>query len=274
MSLYKSTKKIFAAIFLLAIMGTGYATDLPLKEPGVLNVCSYSEFTPVSYGNGQGFEADLLKAIAQDQHLKINFYPENIYDGIWKLPARAYTKCDVAIGGFTPLNYRKKEGVGFSEPTSAFSQSLLVRKADYLSGRITSYESFRNTDMKIGIVPGSSGEIFAQTRVKEAKLPETVLVAYPSEVELLAALRNKQIAAIARGEVGNDYQAARDKDLVTIAKRDFGETFCFALARSNPVLIKDINAEIAKITQHNKIKIADWEKNKNIFMVSLLQSKA
>lgn len=243
-----------------------------LKDPGTLNVCSYDAFTPISYGNGQGFEADLLKAIAKSWGVKIKFYPESIYEGIWRLPSRTYSKCDVAIGGFTPFEYRIKEGAAFSVPTSSFKQSLLVRKKDYESGRVTSYESFKNTSMKIGILPGSSGEIFAEKIAHEINLPESVFVRYPSESALLGALYSGKIDAFARGEVGNDYQAALHKDLITIARRDFKETFTFALAKSNPKLVNVINNAILKITNQNKIQYSDWLNDNNIFMRSVTRT--
>ncbi len=237
-----------------------------LKEPGVINVCSYDAFTPISYGNGQGFEADLLKAIARSWKVKIKFYPESFYEGIWRLPSRAYTKCDIAIGGFTPLDYRTKEGVGFTIGTTSFKQSLLVRKKDYESSRITSYKSFENTHMKIGVVPGSSGEIFAKAIANEIKLQESVFVQYPSESELLTALTNGKIDAIARGEIGNDYQALLHKDLITIARRDFKEKFTFALSKSNPQLINVVNRAITNLTRNNKIQFTDWLKDNHVFM--------
>lgn len=246
--------------------------DHLLKEPGTLNVCSYDAFTPVSYGNGQGFEADLLKAIAKSWGVKIKFFPESIYEGIWRLPSRTYTKCDVAIGGFSPFEYRIKEGTAFSIPTSSYKQSLLVRKKDYESGRVTSYKSFKNTSMKIGILPGSSGEIFAQEIAHEINLPDSVFIRYPSESALLNALYSGKIDAFARGDVGNDYQAGLHKDLVTIARRDFKETFTFALAKSNPMLVNALNNAILKITHQNKIKYSDWLNDNNIFMKSFTKT--
>lgn len=259
------------SIIILCVFHAAWASnyDHLLKEPGVLNVCSHDGFRPISYGNGQGFEADILKAIARTWDVKIKFYPESFYDGSWRFPSRMYTKCDVAIGGYTPLQYRINEGVGFSIPTVAFKQSLLVRKKDYESGRITSYESFKNTSMKIGVVPGTSGEMFARVIAKEKNLLPDIFVGYPTELGLLAMLRNGEIDAIARGEIGNDYQVSLHKDLMTIARRDFKEKFAFALSRTNPELIKAMNAAILKVTHDNKIQYSDWLKNNNIFIEKL-----
>lgn len=244
--------------------------DRFLKEPGTLNVCSYDAFTPISYGKGQGFEADLLKAIANSWGVKIKFFSESMYEGLWRLPSRDYTRCDVAIGGFTPFKDRMKEGVAFSIPTASFRQSLLIRKKDYETGRIKSYESFKNTSMTIGVVPGTTGEFFAKKIASEKNIPGNVFISYPNESELLKALRKGKIDAIARGEIGNDYQVSCHNELMTIARRDFNESFAFALAKSNPEFSYAINKAILKITHQNKIQYSDWLKDNNIFMESSL----
>lgn len=238
---------------------------LQLKEPGVLDVISYSQFQPISYGNGQGYEADLLRAIAKLWHVKIRFHPEKIYEGVWRLPSRSYTRSDIAIGGFTPAVYRKKEGASFSITTTSFAQSLLVRKRDYDSGRIVSYRSFKNSPMKIGVVPGTTGEQYAQLRAKKTGLSPNVLVQYESEADLLPALKSKKIDAIARGEIGNEYQAMQNKELVTIAKMNFNEGFSFAMDKSNKPLSYQMNQAIKTITNNGKITYSQWIKNHNVF---------
>ncbi len=100
-----------AAACLLAL-STGAFADPPgirFKTPGILAICSYSEFQPVSYGDGKGYEADLLRAVARAWKVETRFYPEDVYEGIWRLPSRAYTLCDVSIGGISPTDARARE---------------------------------------------------------------------------------------------------------------------------------------------------------------------
>ena len=239
---------------------------LHFKENGVLSVCSYSEFKPVSYGDAQGYEADLLRAIARLWHVKIKFYPENIYEGIWRLPSRQYTHCDIAIGGITPTKARIKENATFSKKTTLFKQSLLVRKEDYESGRITSYFSFKNTHMNIGVVPGTTGEQYAHIIAKNAGLPLSVFIQYTSESELLPALISGKISAIARGEIGNKYQASLNKNLVSIAETDFHEGFSFAVDSSNKKLLSNLNQTIIVLSDNGKITYWQWLNNHDIFI--------
>jgi ABC-type amino acid transport substrate-binding protein len=258
---------LLAAVCLLAL-STGALADPPdigLKTPGVLAVCSYSEFQPVSYGDGKGYEADLLRGVARIWNIGVKFYPENVYEGIWRLPSRAYTLCDVSIGGISPTQAREREGAAFSVKTTAFRQSLLVRKADFDSGRITSYDSFRGKGLKIGVVPGTTGEQYAHVTARDHGVPASVFVQYPGEAGLLAALGNMSIDAIARGEIGNRYQQSLDPKFVTIATRDFGEGFAVAVDAGNRPLLRKLNEALECLTDHGKVDVARWLGQPDVF---------
>lgn len=237
-----------------------------LKTPNVLAVCSYSEFRPVSYGQGKGYEADMLRAIAKLWGVKIKFYAESTYEGIWRLPSRVYNLCDISIGGISPTEARRQQAAVFSIPTMHFKQSLLVRAKDFTNGFLRSYEDFKNSHRKIGVVPATTGEEFAYQRAKAAGLSSSVIVHYASESQLLPALKRGDIDAIARGEVGNEYQASIDSDVVVIAKKDFGEGFSFVVNPAKPELLSALNSAINTVTQAGKIGFSAWLKNHDVFL--------
>lgn len=261
--LLKTLRNLFVVVGVI-YFNISFASALNFKQKNTLTVCSYAEFQPIAYGKGEGFEADLLKAIAKSWKVKIQFYPEKIYEGLWRIPSRAYSTCDVAIGGFSPMDYRIKEGATFSDVTATFSQSLLVRRADFNSKKITGYESFKNSNMKIGVVPGTTGEQYAYARGKKAGLSTVNFIKYPSESELLPALKAGKIDAIARGEIGNEYQASLDKNYITIAKKSFNEGFAIAINSNNKALVKAINTAVAKI-QNKQTIFQEWIKNNRVF---------
>lgn len=235
------------------------------KTPGVLTICNYSEFKPVSYSNGKGYEPDLLRAVAKLWKVKIRFYSEDVYEGIWRLPSRKYTACDIAIGGISDTELRRKQHAVFSMPTAHYKQSLLVRTKDFQDGAIRSFSDFKYSHRKIGVVPGTAGEDFANNSIREAGIDPGVVVQYASESELLPALKEGKIYAIARGEVGNDYQASLNPDFTVIAKKDVGETFSFVVNPARPELLKELNSAIETLTQHGQIGFSSWLKNHNIF---------
>ena len=262
------------ALYFPAITTAAQPIHSPLKVPGTLGICYYTEFKPISYGNAQGFEPDLLRAIAKLWQIRIKFYPETTYEGIWRRPSDLHSPCDIAAGGMSPEAYRQQEGAAFSVITASFKQSLLVRKKDYESGRITSYQSFRHTQMKIGVVPGTTGEQFAHLRAQAEGLTAAVFKQYPSESELLPALRNGNIDAIARGEIGNEYQSSLSPDLVTIAKKDFKEGFALAVASGNKKLLLKLDHAIREVTDNHKITYPVWLKNHDVFMQRVGQIRA
>ena len=264
---------VIQALFLSAVT---YANniDITTKVPGVLNIISYSKFTPVSYGvNGEGYEGDLLRAIAKLWNIKIKFHPEPVYEGLWLLPSKSYSIADISMGGITPSSYRIKQGSLFSIGTTSFDQSLLVRKKDYKSGRLVSYQSFKKSNLKIGVVPGTTGALYARLRAKENNLSSDVIVEYASESELLPALMNGKIDAIARGEIGNKYQESKNRKLITIAKKSFGENFAFAIDNSNKLLASHLNKAIRQITNNGKITYLQWDKKHTIFLERVNQLK-
>lgn len=249
---------------LLAACGSSQPAP-PLRESDTLTVCSYAEFTPISYGEGEGYEASLVRGIARTWGVDVAFKPTKTFDGIWLLPTDPANGCDIAIGGITPTDERKAQGAVFSPTTASFAQSLLVRKDDFDNGTITDYPSFAGTNMVIGVVPGTTGEQYAQLRAKEAGLPASVLRQYPSEAELLPALRSGEIAAIARGEIGNEYQARLDPSLVTIALRDFNESFAMSVDPANSELQTALAQAIGAVTKDGTVGYREWLNDPAVF---------
>jgi ABC-type amino acid transport substrate-binding protein len=255
---------LLIAISALGLAMSGSVSASPtLRQAGVMTVCSYTQFAPISYGHGEGYEADLLRAIADEWRVGIEFNPIEQFDGIWLTPSRL--GCDIAIGGITPTQERKDQGAVFSPTTASFAQSLLVRRADYDSGRIISYKSFLDTKMIIGVVPGTTGESFAWQRAEEAGLPRSVFKQYFGEDELLAALKRGEIDAIARGEVGNRYQQGLDAELLTIDLRDFGEGFAMSLDPANTDFQKQFAEALASVTKSGTIGFVQWTANHGVF---------
>lgn len=239
-----------------------------LNEPGILYVCSYGEFEPIIYDNGKGFEGDLLRAIAKLWQVDIKFHREDNYEEIWEMPEKY--NYDVAAGGIDPRKERQDNAL-YSHPTARCSQSLLIRTKDRHS--IVGFESFKDGIRKIGVVPSSAGEKFGIERAKEAGISEDVFKQYKSESELLPALLKGEIDAIARGNIGNEYQAERNEELLTIARKDYGEKFCFAVSPKRKEFLKQLNEAIDLITDSGKISYEAWSRDHDVFYKKILDKK-
>lgn len=234
-----------------------------LINPKILQICSYEEFEPVIYDHGKGFEGDILRAIAKYWDVKISFTTNAQYENIWEKPEKE--GFDIAAGGISPQKDRKTHAI-YSLPTASYSQSLLIRKADFLSGNITGYESFKE-NLYIGVVKGSAGEKYGHIRAKEVGVDNQIFKQYKSESELLPALLEKEIAAIARGDIGNEYQAAKNKELITIAHKNFDEQFCFAVDAERKKFLLQLNKAIKIVTHSGRLSYKEWIKNRRIFNI-------
>lgn len=236
-----------------------------LVQKGVLTVCAYDAFEPVVYGNGLGYESDLLRAVAKKMGLQIRFLPISRFEGLWLRPVDKNPHCDLAAGGLSITKSRILDGAGFTAPHFKILQSLLVRKEDYEKG-LKDYANFKEGKNVIGVVPGSTGKDFAIERAIEAHLNVAKTIKdYPSEVELLLALQKGEISAIARGTPGNFFQAAKNGQWVVTALRDFGEEFAFAVNPAKKELLRGLNSNIKRITQQGKIGLQEWLKNNKVF---------
>jgi ABC-type amino acid transport substrate-binding protein len=258
---------LIALIALLSGCGASQQGAPPTAD-GKLAVCSYDAFAPISYGDGKGYEADLIRSIARQWGMEIEFRPISTFEGIWLLPGKKRTDgraCDVAIGGLTPTAERKRQGAVFSSVSARYSQSLLVRKSDYTSGEITGYPSFRTGEKIIGVVPGTTGAIYARQQAREAGVPPSAIRDYPSESELLPALENGEIGAIARGEIGNAYQQEKNPDLITIARRNFGDSFAISVDPGNPDLQSALAEAVERKTRNGVVSVAQWRRDPGLF---------
>ena len=236
-----------------------------LKQTNLLNVCSYDAFEPMIYGKGEGYEADLLKSIVELWQVDIKFTPVSDYKSLLYKAADPDSMFDLVAGGFDPNCREPEANIVYSAHTAKYSQSLLVKTEDHEQGKIVDYTSFQHGAMTIGIVGNTSGEIFAKKRLAQAGVSTQVLKYFENEEKLLQALIAGDIHAVARGTVGNEFQASIDKRLTTIAKHDFGEQAAFVLDPKNAALKTHINAAIKRLTKDNSIGYDDWRKNHAIF---------
>lgn len=124
----------------------------------VLRVATSPDFPPFEFqaddGTLQGFDIDLMTAIAQTQNLSLEFEPMVYEDVIRSLLA---TSVDAAISGIS-ITEERAETVSFSRPyfesglaIAVASSSPDLTSADALSGK------------RIGIQRGTTGDDYAQT---------------------------------------------------------------------------------------------------------------
>lgn len=114
--------------------------------------------------------------------------------------------------------------------------------------------------------PNLVGRTHIHPSAKE--MPQIIyLGAETGELELLEALADGRIDAIARGAIGNqDGAIASDGQFVVTALDAQIEYGGFALSRSDTELISHLNGWIDYLTDSGNIGYAEWAHNSNVFM--------
>ena len=99
-------------------------------------------------------------------------------------------------------------------------------------------------------------------------MPQIIyLGADTGELELLAALADGRIDAIARGTIGNQEGAvASDGQFVVTALDAQVEYGGFTLSRNDAELISHLNGWIDYLTDSGNIGYAEWLNDSNVFM--------
>ena len=106
----------------------------------------------------------------------------------------------------------------------------------------------------------------SRLRPPSATMPQVIYLS--SETELLQALRNGQIDALARGEIGNQ-DAAHLSDgafVVTAVDIQATERGGFTLAAEDTSLLACLNEKINWLTRNGEIGYAEWRQDPKVFL--------
>ena len=217
--------------------------------PGILTICTYTEFAPFSYEEGGeivGTDISFLKNFAAEMDLKVKILKKD-FSGLWETPGQGI--CDVSAAGM--MEYEDRilgEGAVWSEPYMLVTRSLLIRSSD--REILKSPEDFRGK--KIVVTPTSSAHIDGDIRYKP--IGATIIPEVPSQDEIVSQLLSGQIDAFGEGDVSNEYLASRYTDsngerllvLTDVHPMTNPELLRFAVRSVDPNLPKKLNEFISK----------------------------
>lgn len=215
------------------------AVDYTLVSPGVLTVGSDTSFPPFESMNGdvaEGFDVDLMAAIAAEMGLESKFQTEGFDTLIPTLAAGG--KFDVIASGMTITDERKQE-IDFSDPYIDSNQSIAART----DSEYTDEASLAGK--KIGAQAGTTGLDWAKENITDAQIVE-----FKTATDALAALQAGNVDAVV-----NDLPvtAALVKDeakgLKIIKEVPTGEQYGFGVSKENPELLKGINDALAAVRE-------------------------
>jgi polar amino acid transport system substrate-binding protein len=220
---------------------TPTATPAPtykLVTAGQLTVGSDTSFPPFESMNGataEGFDVDLMNAIAKEMGLsKAEFLTEGFDTLIPTLKAGG--KFDVIASGMTIKPERQKE-IDFSDPYFDSNQSIAMKAGSTLT------DPSQLAGKKIGVQSGTTGEDWTKSNIPTAKR-----VPFKTATEAFAALQAGNVDAVIN-DLPVTVEIVKDKarGLIIVKEVATGEQYGFAVSKDNPDLLKAINDGLAKV---------------------------
>ena len=227
--------------------GTSQAAgSYSLVETGKLISVSDMECPPFSsYKDGtsepEGFEIDLMAAVAERMGLESEWLPKMDFDAIIPLIKQG-GKADVGCANFTINDERKKE-IDFTDPYYIANIGF-VTKGDTTA---TSADDFNGPEFRIGAQSGTTGEAWVKENLPEATIvamtPATAMLSVQSKTEGSDAL-DAMVAdlPVVTGLINKSYS-----DLQVLEEIATGDEFGIVVSKDNPELTKELNRVLAEL---------------------------
>ena len=225
---------------------TPAAPTYKLVTPGQLSVGSDLDYPPMEKLNGstpEGFDVDLMTAIAKEMGLTINYLPPQKFDA---LPALVNAgKFDVIASSMT-INDDRKKVMKFSDPYFDSNQSIAMKAGS----TYTSPADFKGK--KVGVQSGTTGEQWATENLNPAG---ATIVPFSKTSEAFAALQAGNVVAVVN-DLPVTAEIVKDptKKLAIVKQIPTGEQYGFGVALNNVDLATAMNAALAKIKSSGEYK--------------------
>jgi polar amino acid transport system substrate-binding protein len=225
----------------LALLSLVWSSCSPSSAPSptgnspaanVIRVATDAKWPPFEFinkksGQIEGFDIDLMKAIAAREKLQVEFI--NIaFDPM--LEGIIQGQYDAAISSITITEERQKDML-FSDPYFGAGQIVIVRKED---NTITGKDTLTG---KIGALKGSTGAAEVE------KLKNVTLVNYEDVPQVFDDLMKGQLNAVVCDNPVTLVYISKYRDKIkTVGGVFTGENYGIAIAKSKPDLQTKINA--------------------------------
>ncbi len=212
-----------------------------LVEDGKLTVAASLDFPPFENlvdGKAEGFEVDLMTAIAEKLGLEINYLPTMKFDTIIPAIAAGGT-ADVGVSGFT-ITPEREEEVDFTTPICDTNQCIVVPAGS----DITSQADLSGKN--IGAESGTTGYDWILENVPDA----AQTTAFDEYTAVFAALQSGQVEAVVLDKpVAEYYINSAYGDCEIVEEIPTGEQYGIAVSKDNPNLTAAIDQAIADLQE-------------------------
>lgn len=234
------TSTVFILIFGLVLTACGSSKSTSGKSGGDNTILvgadtTFPPFESEKDGKVTGFDIDMIKAIAKEEGLKVQF-KTMAFDGL--IPSLQANSIDVAVAGITIKKSRMKS-VDFSNAYYKSGLSVLVKK----DSKINSFDDLKGH--VIATKKATSSVDYAKAHgldVNNIKQFQNIDQAYQT-LETGGA-----DAVIFDNPVNADFKASHD-DVKIVGDLLTGEYYGIAVTKKKPELLKKMNEGLAKIVK-------------------------
>ena len=209
------------------------------KTEKVLRIGTNADFAPfefqdVSGKEYQGFDMDLIRAVAKEMGYKADIQNLN-FDGL--IPALEADNLDVIISGMT-INDERKKKVDFSDPYYKSGLSIIVKKDDK---SINKFSDLKGKKVAVQIGTTSAMEV---KKIEGAEVKE-----FNSSADTFLELKAGGVDAVVNDRPVNDYYITKSgvNDVRRLEELLTSEDYGIASSKKKPEMKKQIDAALKKL---------------------------
>jgi len=221
----------------------GTTADFTTVTPGVLTVgsdCDYPPFIQMNGAQPEGFEYDLMTAVADQLGLKLQYLPPQNFDTLLASVASG-VQLDLGVSSFTITDDRKQL-VDFSIPYFDSNQACVTMTN-------SSYTSAMDLNgLTVGAQSGTTGADWVRENLTD---PGTVLKEFNSTSEVMAALVAGDLQGAFYDEpVAAEFVKTNYTNTHIVESIPTGEQYGIAVSKDNPGLLKALNDALVTLKQN------------------------
>ncbi len=238
-----------AALLALTALAAGCGGDKKADKGGqqtekVLRVGTTADFAPfefqdVSGKEYQGFDMDLIRAVAKEMGCRAEIQNIN-FDGL--IPALEADNLDVVISGLS-INEERRKRVDFSAPYYKSGITVIVKKDD------TSIRKFSDLKGKKAAV-----QIGGTSAMEVKKLGGVEVKEFNSSADTFMELKAGGVDAVVNDRPVNDYYILKsgDTNVRRLEELLVSEDYGIASSKKNPEMKKQIDAALKKLRDNGE----------------------
>ena len=209
-------------------------------EEGILTVGSCLDYRPFEFvkdGEEQGFDVEMVEAIAEKLNLEVQWKKAN-FDTIFT--AQAANKFDMVAAASTILPERE-EIVDFSDPYFNSRQALTINTAE--SGDVASADDLGDGDI-VAVQKGTTGKTWAEDNLGPNGVEIKTFDAAP---DAFTDLEAGNVQAVVNDEGSSIAEVEQRSGLEIVEAIDTDEKYGFAMSKDNPELTEAVNGALQEV---------------------------